>query len=169
VAYHPAIARRVNPARRQRISATIKTLEAQLTAIPRPAISLLDLKDLHDRLRRTQPADLVDALETAGDEAGLRDLLVDLIERACVVDRLPATKSKWVRVEVVAWAKDVQVLLNAGLLTLGPAPERPSWPSTPQEYERRKYERRKERHGTYWRKHSSKLPLPAIDTAAAAR
>lgn len=151
------------------ISATIKALEAQLAAIPRPTVSLPDLKALHDRLTRTQPADLVDALEAAGDEEGLRELLVEFVERACVVDRLPATKSKWVRVEVVAWAKDVQLLLNAGLLTLRPAPERPSWPSTPQERERRKYERRKERHGTYWRKHSSKPPLPAVGTASAAR
>jgi hypothetical protein len=150
------------------ISATIKALEAQLAAIPKPAVSLPDLKSLHDRLTRTQVAELVDSLEAAGDEAGLRELLVALLASAYVVDRLPATKSKWVRV-AVTWDADVRMLLDAGLLEIGPAPERPSWPSTPQEYERRKYERRKERHGAYWRKRSGKVPVPTQETTTAAR
>jgi DNA invertase Pin-like site-specific DNA recombinase len=126
------------------ISASIKAIEAQLAAVPAPSISIPDLESLHRKLMQTEAAAIVDGFLEVGDEAGLREWLVELVETARVVDRVPANKTKWVRV-AVTWTQPVQILLTAGLLTLGPEPERPYQPTTPREYAARKRQRHKEK------------------------
>ncbi len=130
VAAHRAIGRE--------ISERIAALEAQLAALPAPAVSVPDLKTLHEELTRTDLATLIDELAAQGDEEALRDLVLPLVASAKVVERVPEVKSKWLRAEVT-WTDDVRMLLDAGLLALGPDVERPDYPGTLQELRRQKY------------------------------
>jgi hypothetical protein len=58
------------------------------------------------------------------DTAALRDVLQLTVQAARLVERWPGgRRTTWVRAEV-EWTPDVQLLLDAGLLVLEPAPER---------------------------------------------
>jgi hypothetical protein len=126
------------------LSARIAGLEAELAALPAETVSHFDLKALHDQVTRTDVGTLIDQLQANGDEVGLRDLALLLVESAIVVERLPAAKAKWVRASVT-WTQPVQTLLDAGLLTLGPDVEPPYYPRTAREQQHERYLRWRER------------------------
>jgi hypothetical protein len=74
----------------------------------------------------------VRGLAAQGDEAALRDLVTVLVARARIVSRVPQNKSRRLRA-AVEWTPRMQLLLDAGLLTLGPDVQRPNYPATPKE------------------------------------
>jgi hypothetical protein len=110
---------------RARLSAEITDLEHQLAVLQDAAKETPRLRRLHEKLTRTSVGGLVDTLVAQDDPAGLRDLIVTLVDHATVVERYPSTRSWWMRCQVT-WSADVYKLLQAGLLTLGPEPERPA-------------------------------------------
>jgi hypothetical protein len=120
------------------ISARIRTLEAQVAALSERPVVIPDLRALHARLTQTEIADVVDRLEAQGDEAGLREVVQDLIVSARVVERRPARRSTWARM-AVTWTAQIHTLLDAGLLRLtdGSTP--------PPGFDRRVYERSRSR------------------------
>jgi hypothetical protein len=67
------------------ISARIRSLEAQVAALSERAVVLPDLRALHAHLTQTEIADVVDRLEAQGDEAGLREVVQDLVVSARTV------------------------------------------------------------------------------------
>jgi hypothetical protein len=122
------------------ISGRITALEAQIATVPAPAVSMPSLRTLHEQLRKADLATVIDQLAAQGDEVGLRDLLLLLVNKATVLDRVPANKSKWLKVEV-RWTQDVELLLKASLLTLAPDVQRPDYPATLQEQRQQVYRR----------------------------
>jgi hypothetical protein len=130
------------------ITARIRGLEVQLTELSASVRTIPTLRELHEKLTRTELAEVVDGLAAQGDEAGLRDLVLELVESARVAERRPALRCTWARLDIT-WAPDVQQLLDAGLLWLdvsAPAPHIP----TPRE-RRRAYWRRKYGQGLRYR------------------
>jgi hypothetical protein len=126
------------------ISANIRALEAQLAEAGQRAAHVPNLREIHAKLTRTEISMALATLEAQGDLEGQRALVQDLLEGACVVDRRPESHPRWLRVEAT-WNADVQALLDAGLLTLDPAPTAPAQPST-QERQREYCRRYRERH-----------------------
>jgi hypothetical protein len=102
------------------------------------------LREAHAKLTSTEVPMALATLEAQGDVEGQRALVQDLIDSACVVKRQPESHPRWLRVEAT-WNADVRALLDAGLLTLGPAPTAPSQPSQ-QERQREYCRRYRERH-----------------------
>lgn len=109
------------------ISTRIRSLEAQLADVTQKAAIIPDLRALHERLTRTELATVVSTLSDQGDDDGLRALLLEVVQSACLVERRPARNSTWLRLEVT-WTPDVQMLLDAGLLWLDATPEPPVLP-----------------------------------------
>lgn len=106
------------------ISVRIRGLEARLADVSQQAAVVPDLRALHERLTSTEPAEFIDRLTAYGDDDGLREVLLDVVESACLVERRPEHNSTWVRLEVT-WTPAVQKLIDAGLLWLDAAPEPP--------------------------------------------
>jgi hypothetical protein len=123
------------------ITARIRGLEAQLTELSVPGRSLASLRELHERLTRAELAPIVDDLVAHDDEAGLRDVILELVESAHVIERRPTFRCTWARLEVT-WVPDVRTLLDEGLLWLddpAPAPHIPTAQERRRDYWRRKY------------------------------
>jgi DNA invertase Pin-like site-specific DNA recombinase len=123
------------------ITARIRGLEAQLAELSVPGRSMATLRDLHEKLTRTELVQIVDDLVAQGDEAGLRDVILELVESACVTERRPAFRCTWARLDVT-WVPDVRTLLDAGLLWLdgpAPAPHMPTAQERRRNYWRQKY------------------------------
>jgi DNA invertase Pin-like site-specific DNA recombinase len=106
------------------MGARIRELEAQQAALKHDAQALPRLRKLHERLTRTEIGSLIDQFLARGDSAGLRDLIVELVESATLVERVPQMRSRWLRFEV-NWTEEVGLLVRAGLLTFAPEPEPP--------------------------------------------
>jgi site-specific DNA recombinase len=121
-------------------------LERQLAALPETAPSVLDAKTLHEAFSTVHLAGLVDQLATEGMETELRDLVLKLVASATIIERIPATRSKWLRAAVV-WSEPVQALIDAGQVTLSPDVLSPDYsPKTAKELHReamRRYVARK--------------------------
>jgi hypothetical protein len=107
----------------------IRALEAQLAAASAPLLNIPRLRALHERLSRTQVADLVDGLYAHDDTPGLRDLLLHLVESAHITERRPHSHPVWLRA-AVSWVPDVVQLLSAGLLQLAEAAPAPVLPTS---------------------------------------
>jgi len=141
------------------IASTIKTLEGQLVALPMPTINMDVSRAVLYSLINVDIATVITATAQRASEVGASEVEVQsmytpimwMIDSARLVDRVPTNKSKWARAEVT-WSPAIQLLMRHGLITLGPAPERPFQPITAAEYDKRKYERRKAKRGAYWRK-----------------
>lgn len=114
------------------IQARIDALVSALDALPLVTLTDSGLQDVHHELTHMPLGEVVSALAGTGDTVALRALVLKLVGRAQVVDRAPATRSRWLRVEVT-WTRSVQVLLDAGLLTLAPDVARPDYPDNPLE------------------------------------
>lgn len=111
--------------------ARIAGLEAQQALAERAGPPLEDLRSLWAEVHRTDTRAIVAALGASGkpaDAEPLRRLLLLVVESARLVERRPATHSRWLRVEVT-WTEGVRDLLRAGMLTLDPAPEPPALPT----------------------------------------
>jgi hypothetical protein len=126
------------------ISGRIVAAEAALAALPTVTVTAADLKVLHAQLTRTDVGTLAQTMAAADDSIGLRDLVTAVVAKAVVTDRVPARRSWWLRVEVT-WTPDIQLLLDAGLLTLAPHVARPYYPDTPQEQARERCRRSRAR------------------------
>jgi Recombinase zinc beta ribbon domain len=137
------------------IVARIRSLESQLHETSERATTLPDLRQLHERLTRIELATLVDDLLAQGDEDGLRELVLDVVQAARVVERWPKRRTTWVRVDVT-WTPRVQELLKAGLLRLDAPPTLPPPPEIPPRIS--KARARNRRH--YWRKHHPGVAMP---------
>jgi hypothetical protein len=69
-----------------------------------------------------------------------------LVEKAWVVERVPQSRSKWLRMEV-HWSQEAAMLLESGLWVLDEQEPSPAQPRTQAEYDKRKNERKKtQRH-----------------------
>jgi hypothetical protein len=123
------------------IAARIKSLETQLTEDSGHVQSIPTLKAVHEAMPDPELASLIDRLVAQGGTASLRELVLTFVESAHVVERQPANRSTWTRLHVT-WKKDVQTLLDAGLLHLDPPVERPYHP-TVQEQKHANYLARK--------------------------
>jgi len=128
--------------------ARIAGLEAQHALAERAGPPIEDLRALWTEVRRTDPRAAVEGLDYASDPDDaepVRRLLLKTVESAKLVERRPATHSRWLRVEVT-WTEGVRELLRAGMLTLDPAPEPPVLP-TPTELRTAAHRRWRERKG----------------------
>jgi hypothetical protein len=125
----------------------IRALEAQLAELPPADVDPVHLKDVHAWLAQTSIADeIADAL-AHDDVLALRKILEATVESARIVERVPFGRDLWVRAEVT-WTRDIAVLLEAGLLTLAPAPEPPArTPLSPAERARRYRQRKRATNG----------------------
>ena len=101
----------------------------------------MDLRALHAKLTRTELASAIDTLAAQNDTDGL-------------------LRPEWGRV-VVTWTRDVQTLLDAGLLSLDDAPPPPHIP-THEERRRAAYRRYRAK-----RRANGGLPLGTIPTRSA--
>ncbi len=129
--------------------ARIAGLEAQRALAERAGPPIEDLRALWAEVHRTDPRAAVEGLDYAGDPddaAPVRRLLLKTVESAKLVERRPATHSRWLRVEVT-WTEPVRLLLGARLLTLDPTPEPPVLP-TPTELRTAAQRRWRERKHT---------------------
>lgn len=111
------------------IAARIRAAKAAAEALPAQA-ETPPLAALHERLASADLGALA-ARGLALDSPALRDLVLALVAEARVVRRIPSTKARWLEVQVT-WTADVQILLDAGLLHLAPAPAAPDIPETPE-------------------------------------
>jgi hypothetical protein len=146
---------------RAEISARIRGLESEVARASVEAARVPDLHALHERLTRTEVADVVDGLQDSGDDEGLRELLFDLVESAVLVDRWPANRSTWLRL-AVTWKPDVRTLLDAGLLTLDTQSEKPvdvvpAW----------RLRKRANAQARYWQQKLQKVSAPMTAGTAA--
>jgi hypothetical protein len=94
------------------IVARIRSLESQLHETSERATALPDLRQLHERLTRIELATLVDDFLAQGDDDGLRELVLDVVQSARIVERWPKRRTTWARVEVT-WTPRVQELLRS--------------------------------------------------------
>jgi hypothetical protein len=92
-------------------------------------VNITRLRALHERLTRTQVADLVDGFVAHDDTEGLRHLAVSLVASAAIVERRPQSHPVWARAQV-SWEPDVTQLLDAGLLQLAEAEPAPVLPTS---------------------------------------
>jgi hypothetical protein len=104
------------------ISARIRVLETELAEQDSHATHIPTLREIHARLTQAEIPALIDNLVAQHDQAGLRELVLSLVTSARLVTRWPERIPAWARAEVT-WAADVQTLLDAGLLRLGPVPD----------------------------------------------
>ncbi len=111
------------------ISARIRALEAQKAETSQRAAVVPDLRALHERFTQTEIATVVNRLIEKDDTAALRELLQGLVASARVVDRQPFYHPVWVQL-AVTWKPNVQLLLDAGLLTLAEAAPPPAIPTS---------------------------------------
>jgi DNA invertase Pin-like site-specific DNA recombinase len=128
--------------------ARIAGLEAQRGLAERAGPPLEDLRSLWAEVHQTDTRAIVVELGVSGkpaDAEPLRALLLLVVESAQLVERRPATHSRWLRVEVT-WTEGVRELLRAGMLTLDLAPEPPVLP-TPLELRTAAQRRWRERKG----------------------
>jgi DNA invertase Pin-like site-specific DNA recombinase len=113
----------------QALGERIKTAKEQLAALPEAATDTASAQELHQRLGAMDLAAVVAGLAENGDVAALRDLLGALVQSARLVQRARSGKRTiWARAEV-AWTPAAALLLEAGRLTLGPAPQPPVAPA----------------------------------------
>jgi hypothetical protein len=96
-----------------------------LASLKQDAQDMPRLKALHARLTQTEVRTLVDGFLKHGDHVALRDLVTAVVDHATLVERVPTTRSRWLRFEV-CWTADVDKLLSAGLLWLADDVERPA-------------------------------------------
>ncbi len=121
------------------IAAAIRSLEAQLAAVPTPVLDVAALEELRRGfLENFSLADTIARAVEARGWAALKELCEGYIESARVVDRVPENKSTWLRVEVT-WRPEIQALLDCGALVLGPETQRPDYPATKAEQQRARY------------------------------
>ncbi len=110
------------------IAAEIATLNTQLQGARQTALALPGLRQLHQRLTTTEIRTLVDTASTQDNQEALRALALLLVSTTRIVDRRPEWAPTWIRLEVT-WAPDIQTLLDAGLLRLGPQEPAPYIPT----------------------------------------
>ncbi len=123
------------------IAARIRALETEAASVSQHALSLPSLQAIHEKLVATELGPLVDGLQEQGNTTALRELVLEFVESAIIVERRPARPPVWARVEVT-WTQEVQTLLDAGLLTLD-APEEAPYILTGKDLARK---RRRERY-----------------------
>jgi hypothetical protein len=125
------------------ISKRMKAIEGQLAALPVAAVNLPAVRDLYTLLSTIS---LREEIEEARDTRELRDVVGVLVEKAWVVERVPQSRSKWLRMEV-HWSQEAAMLLESGLWVLDEQEPSPAQPRTQAEYDKRKNERKKtQRH-----------------------
>jgi hypothetical protein len=101
------------------LGARIRELEQQQAHLAHDAQALPRLRALHERLTTREIGSQIDEHLARGNTVGLRDLLVDLVQSATLVERYPDVRSRWLRFEVT-WTEEVGLLARAGLLSFGP-------------------------------------------------
>lgn len=106
------------------LAGEVRALEKQLAAMRVKAENLCRLQMLHEWFSGMEVSAHIADLRAAGKVVELRDDVAALVQSATVVERWPERHSTWVRL-AVTWTEDVQMLLDAGLLTLDPEPQRP--------------------------------------------
>ena len=120
----------------------------QLAALPERRVDTVKAKEVHESLMQCNiPAFLADA-RARGDVEVLRDIVVQTVSAARIVARGSRTgkgrQATWAKAEV-DWTPEVQLLLDAGRLVLGPEASPPER-TTPQELAKeraRRYRARK--------------------------
>ncbi len=117
------------------LSDRVLEAERQLAALPPSPPSVLDAKQLHAEFSRIDLATVIDGLVQENMEAELRSLVLKLVKSATITERIPATRSTWLRAEV-EWNEPVQALIDAGQIELGPDVQSPAYPKTPRELHR---------------------------------
>jgi hypothetical protein len=129
----------------QAIAARIRALKDELEALPKTALNTARAREIHEELTRSEVADVVADGQQRGDVDMLRDVLETYVQEARIVERRTVGRSNrtaWARAKV-RWTAEAQLLLDAGLLTLGTEPEPPAHPS-PQELARERARRYRE-------------------------
>ena len=132
----------------QEISLRLRHHKDQLAALPERRVDTVKAKEVHESLmQRNIPAFLADA-RARGDVEVLRDIVVQTVSAARIVARGSRTgkgrQATWAKAEV-DWTPEVQLLLDAGRLVLGPEASPPER-TTPQELAKeraRRYRARK--------------------------
>jgi len=102
---------------RAALAARIDALVARVEGSERRVSAVVDWHALHRRLIDTDLSAYVQELRDAGDIRSLRELTMELVTAARVVERRPERNSTWLRVEVT-WTPAVAALLCAGLLSV---------------------------------------------------
>jgi hypothetical protein len=111
--------------RSQEISARIMQAKEELDALPEVRANTVTAQQAHALLEGAQIADVVRSADREGESSELRALLQVVVQSVRMVERWPGgRRTTWARAEV-EWTPDVQLLLEAGLLTLEAAPEPP--------------------------------------------
>jgi hypothetical protein len=113
----------------QALGARIKATKEQLATLPEVTTDTSTAQELHVRLLAADLPALVQKLAEQHDSTGLRELLQATVQSARLVERARSgSRTVWARADVV-WSPDAALLLEAGLLTLGPPFEPPVVPA----------------------------------------
>jgi hypothetical protein len=109
----------------QALSERITTTKERLFALPEARADTSSVQELHQRLLATDLPALARSLAEDGDVEALRDQLEEVVHSVRIAERVRVgPRTVWARADV-EWTPDVALLLEAGLLILGPAPEPP--------------------------------------------
>lgn len=108
---------------------------SESTGTPERATHALVAEELPTLIKEAQDADAL---------ALLRPVVVQLVERAIVVERQPAHRATWVRL-AVTWSDVIARLLARGALVLDAAAPRPAPPSRAEQKRRAEWARRQRR------------------------
>jgi hypothetical protein len=96
----------------------IKSLQAQLEALPRTTVDPITTRKLHAELAGADLAQEISGAQERGDTMALRRLVGETVESARIVERRPGGgKTRWARAQVV-WTAQVALLLQHGYLYL---------------------------------------------------
>jgi DNA invertase Pin-like site-specific DNA recombinase len=126
----------------RQLSDQIKTLQAQLEALPRTTVEPITIVKLHAELAGTDLAQEIARAQEQGDVLRLRRLVGDTVQSARIVERRPGGgKTRWARAEVI-WTDQVSRLLEHGYLLLAAPAEAPEATSVAERMRRYRARRR---------------------------
>jgi hypothetical protein len=101
-----------------------RELEELLTHAPPQRLSTVTMQELDRQIRETNLAEHVEWAEARGDWIGLRELCLSLVASATVTRRVPAFRSRWLKLEVT-WVPEAAELLAQGVWSLAPSEPAP--------------------------------------------
>jgi DNA invertase Pin-like site-specific DNA recombinase len=132
----------------QSLDEQLRTMQAQLDALPQMQLDADLCAKVHAELVSMDVSREIDSARADSDTQALRHILRLTVSGAAVVERVGGGRGNhttWARAQV-EWTPEVQALLEAGLLTLAPAPEPPvAALMTPEQRARERARRYRER------------------------